>query len=434
MFKKLILLLLSFLMIPSLYSTSNSSFSSDNILEVKPPYVPEVTPEKEKSIVKVNIINIPEEGIKIGHFDEHNIQYEYVYDDSSKDYFPLKESSFPERIRHDVLGREGSYKLKLLIKNVETVFSFTMLPTDKIYTVDLIDFDDTLISSQQVKHNDYPIFPIKNPHRHQDNSHRYIFDSWSYTGLIDDNSPKKIKANYTSVSKYKDFVSTKDDVLTKKDDSSFTIYLGRYYKVPIYCSPSIAISSSSKTVIPYDMTDCSQEIVETYKDRLLSSFLQIYNFSYDSNNRFTNFERYEITKDLLTFGRDDDRKVLMLSDDEYVTLSSSSVIDMMNSIANDNSYAKGEYIIPENYNVNGSYYAVNLFMNIDIFINVSYSYDTLNKRYIFTLSEINMSSADHFVDLVYRGLHDTEKRPTGKYKINLMGDNFESLISKEVIL
>ena len=84
MFKKLILLLLSFLMIPSLYSTSNSSFSSDNILEVKPPYVPEVTAEKEKSIVKVNIINIPEEGIKIGHFDEHNIQYEYVYDDSSK--------------------------------------------------------------------------------------------------------------------------------------------------------------------------------------------------------------------------------------------------------------------------------------------------------------------------------------------------------------
>lgn len=428
-------LILSYFLILTFSSTSagflvkNSSFNNEKIQEVKPPYIPEPTPDEPKNIKSISILNIPQEGIKIGYFNDANIEYRFDYTDNTYEVFPFKESNCSDDFRYNVLGTVGTHKIKLLVRGVEVSFVLKMLETDKIYDVTLYDFDDTVISTQQVKYDQRPVFPETNPYRPQDANYRYTFKERDYTGPIDDESPKEIRAKYNKTLKHRDFVQTMENSFVYKNSNEILVYLGRYYKVPVYTSSSVYRNLNEKAYINYDMSTFDETIQETYLNRIFTSFSHLYKFTNDEEIECEGFESYEIDSSRLSFGNNYDSKVYQTKDTEFVKTASSNYEDYFYNLAG-TSESEGTFELDELYNggISG-YYSMSLFMNFDVFAKISYTYSSLLDKYTFNLETINMAYSDAFYGLNYLGNRDRELGYSSLYKIEINTTNLLGMMS-----
>ena len=93
----------------------------------------------DKEIVSVDVLNIPEDGIFVGQFDEANIQLKVIYDDGTTETVPLKEADIPAE-EATLLGIPGTHTFEALYRGVEYSYTLTIKsPTCEITFVNLND-------------------------------------------------------------------------------------------------------------------------------------------------------------------------------------------------------------------------------------------------------------------------------------------------------
>ena len=81
--------------------------------------------QNTKEIKSVTAVNVPEDPILVGHFDEAGIELVITYTDDTTDRVPVTESLCPS-IYQRYLNEEGSFELTMLYRGFEVSFSVSM--------------------------------------------------------------------------------------------------------------------------------------------------------------------------------------------------------------------------------------------------------------------------------------------------------------------
>ena len=91
-------------------------------------------------VTDIDVINIPNAGIKVGMWDDANIKLHVSYSDNSSEDFDFKVKHFPLEQRHH-LGEIGHHNLQILINGFTTKFGFNIVknPEFKGYKCKFID-------------------------------------------------------------------------------------------------------------------------------------------------------------------------------------------------------------------------------------------------------------------------------------------------------
>ena len=77
-------------------------------------------------VTNVEVINIPDSGIKVADWDNCNIKLHVSYNDNTSEDFPFLVKHFPIETRH-YLGELGHHNIEIAINNHSTVFGFNVV-------------------------------------------------------------------------------------------------------------------------------------------------------------------------------------------------------------------------------------------------------------------------------------------------------------------
>lgn len=149
-----------FMLLPLLLSGCNSNLNMENnpntpqtsfvykALEEEP-----IVVDKEGvEIISIDVINIPEEGIKVGQWNLYGIEFLATYSDGTTRGFPFLEKHLPISTRH-YLGEIGHHTLTLLIHNQETTFGFDVIRNEEFngYTCQFVNsYDNEVVYTTTV--------------------------------------------------------------------------------------------------------------------------------------------------------------------------------------------------------------------------------------------------------------------------------------------
>ena len=89
----------------------------------------------EKELASVSVVNLPDEPVIIGGFDDAGMSLKLTYTDGESDIVPLRESMFGESYRA-MLHTPGTHVVEVLYRGKTATFSITMREPVKAYTRD----------------------------------------------------------------------------------------------------------------------------------------------------------------------------------------------------------------------------------------------------------------------------------------------------------
>ncbi len=100
--------------------------------------------DKGKQISSMQVINIPEDGIDIGGFNEANVQLQVTYSDDSVEYISITEDMLTEEGKA-LIQTPGTYDLNLMYKGVSVEFSITIKNLE--YVVTFVNVHDVVVKT-----------------------------------------------------------------------------------------------------------------------------------------------------------------------------------------------------------------------------------------------------------------------------------------------
>ena len=113
-----------------------------------------VSIQKEGTNIKSIIFdNVPTTAIKVGHFDEANINLKVTYSDNKTQLFHIVEDWLPEEYQH-YLGEAGSYTVNIIFRGNTIPLNFTMEANDAApqYQVTFYNYRGNVLESYSISH------------------------------------------------------------------------------------------------------------------------------------------------------------------------------------------------------------------------------------------------------------------------------------------
>ena len=240
--------------------------SMDGPAQTIPPYEPPTPPEPGKNISSIDILHLPSDGeIYMGGFDSYGISYQIRYDDGSKDdEVPLTYDSLPDPIK-EVLGKEGEHTISIQIRGVKTSFTITVVDTHIRYTVNFLNYDGTVLDTQQVKPYNRVSYEGATPRKEPERIYKYRFIGWDHdleeTFITEDTD---ITTVYSRLLANNDYVGSTEapilvDTYTQTGPYSSTekyacFYAGRMTNIPIvreHGASSVRHTEGNEEIISY---------------------------------------------------------------------------------------------------------------------------------------------------------------------------------------
>ena len=91
-------------------------------------------------VLYIDVINIPENGIKATKWDDYNIKFDVTYNDGTNEQFPFLTKHFPMSSRH-YLGEVGHHYIEMIINNVTTRVGFDIIRNPDFHGYDCVFVD-----------------------------------------------------------------------------------------------------------------------------------------------------------------------------------------------------------------------------------------------------------------------------------------------------
>ena len=229
------------LLLASTFAVSGCDFSNPDPLGPLPE--PSYFQKEGTNILKFEWLNVPEEGILRGCFDDYNIALKIYYEDNTDETIPLKMKDIPRQYRH-ILNEVGDHILTILFRGEELVVHFKILPSDKTFSINYYDYRGNLIAHFDAEPED--IIDVPSPvSRLEDIEFIYHWKSWSddLTGLdiyqdyeIYPIYESEFKRSCGTTSRYSYYTGDHQVLHSDRDgDYSVTyIHLGRITNAPLY--------------------------------------------------------------------------------------------------------------------------------------------------------------------------------------------------------
>lgn len=197
------------------------------------------------NITKFEWLNVPEEGILRGCFDECNIALKIYYDDETTETIPLKMKDIPRQYRH-ILDEVGDHILTILFRGQELVTHFKILPSDKQFEVNYYDYKGNIVAHFDVDPGEKITVPGQ-VDRDEDIDFIYHWKSWEQD-LNDEEIDwdaevypvyeSEFKRSCGTTSRFSYYTGDHQVLHTDKNtDTGFSvtyIHLGRITNAPLY--------------------------------------------------------------------------------------------------------------------------------------------------------------------------------------------------------
>jgi hypothetical protein len=130
----------------------------------------------EKSLVDIDVINLPEDGIYAGKFDEADIQLKLIYDDDSTEIVHLTEADIPDEYKV-LIRTPGEHTIEMLYKGIEVSYSLKVKNAE--CTITFVNFNDEVVKT--IKYN----FIDKTPEIVPPTAEEMAVEGYVFTGEFD---------------------------------------------------------------------------------------------------------------------------------------------------------------------------------------------------------------------------------------------------------
>lgn len=394
------------------HALNNANYEQkEEIYNVLPPYEPPEKPDREKEITSVEVLNIPNE-IPIGYFDDFDVKYRLNYSDGTKEEFPLKEELFPGSFRESVFGTVGVHNIALVFRGVKVNLTLNIVVSDRIYTVNFIDYDGTVLYTQQVPYDNYPRYQGRTPFRDNDSFYRYKWIGWDpehplITGDLDIHAVYSQTAKNNDMSPAMDKVSISDKYTCSsryswEDPNIFyvhsTYYVGTLRNVCLYDDVYMSHVQGTDTIVPYAIDGDSKLDDSTLKNHVVDAVNSAY--SYEDSQIPSDIYVYDLSTINFVETTYEDGTIVSkyavdIDDYELYTSTNNLLTYYHDAFADDRS---GTMTVPSTF-ADGSY-SVGLYFDLDVYITYN-----LRKNYDDAYS-ISLEACMVCPRLSYLGLHN----------------------------
>ena len=98
----------------------------------------------EKNLVSFEVIDVPEDGIYVGKFDEAGVKIKLIFDDGSDEVIPLTESDVPEEYRV-LLHTPGEHTIEMLYRGFDISYTVKIKKAD--CTITFVNLNDEVVKT-----------------------------------------------------------------------------------------------------------------------------------------------------------------------------------------------------------------------------------------------------------------------------------------------